>query len=158
MEDRDLLETAQHVRAKMQYVYLVEKQTGNIRNDNESCLISHFEVQTHLTNLLLLLGELGRVVIVDDLKGLATISEVARVDANLFERLSHSQCNLRLEVDICYKRHIIPAQGHDHLHNERVLLPRNRDIAHRCSVRFILATITCICGANTITLHSRYQE
>lgn len=67
------------------------------------------EVRTHLPDFFLLSDELGRVIIIDDLKRFPTISKVARVDADLLKGLCHSQGNLRLEVDVCNQRYIIPA-------------------------------------------------
>lgn len=65
----------------------------------------------HLADVLLLGSELGRVVIVDDLKGLAPVREIARVDADLLKSLRYHHGHRGLKVDVCHQGHVIAAQA-----------------------------------------------
>ena len=74
----------------------------------------HVEAAADLTDVLLLGPELGRVVVVDDLEGLAAVRKVARVDADLLEGLRHHHGHRGLEVDVRHQGHVIAAQKQQH--------------------------------------------
>ena len=52
------------------------------------------------------------IVVVDDLKRLAPISEVARVDTDLLKALRDHHGDGRLEVDVCHQRDVISTSTH----------------------------------------------
>ena len=90
----------------------ISQRTTGYMNGKSSCMCcwDHTWECSDLGDVLLLGAELRGVVVVDDLERLAPVGEVARVDADLLERVRHHQCHRRLEVDVCHQGHVVPAR------------------------------------------------